>query len=339
MLLRRTSSNLRFLAKNVRKISVSSCVRKDVVPPEDEDPIKRTIRILKDDIKRPIQRYKNLWEEAKRESASLEDLEVDPKKQFQSHCDVLVIGGGAMGSSAAYWLKKRAREGLNVVVVEKDPTYATASTPLSVGGLRQQFSIEENVMMSLFGAEFLRNIKQELGDDVDVNFNPYGYMMLASEEGAETLIENSKMQNELGARNEILTAEQIKRKFPWINTEGIAVGCHGLEKEGWFDPWSLLCAFKNRAIEYGAHYTQAEVVGFQIETDETTMSPHDDFGHLQKLDKAIVKMPNGEIRTIKFAICVLAAGAQSGKIAKMANIGTGRGVLNVPLPVEPRKHK
>jgi len=42
--------------------------------------------------------------------------------RFQTHCDVLVIGGGGVGSSVAYWLKKTAREGLNVCVVEKDDT-------------------------------------------------------------------------------------------------------------------------------------------------------------------------------------------------------------------------
>lgn len=37
-----------------------------------------------------------------------------------SHCDVAIIGGGAVGSSIAYWLKRRAGEDLKVVVIEKD---------------------------------------------------------------------------------------------------------------------------------------------------------------------------------------------------------------------------
>lgn len=152
---------------------------------------------------------------------------------FQSHCDVLVIGGGGIGASIAYWLKKRAQDGLNVVVVEKDPTYKQASTPLSVGGLRQQFSLVENIQMSLYGADFIRNVKEHLGDNVDVNFTPYGYLMLATEQSAEDLKRNSRLQNELGARNEILTARRLKEKFPWLNTDGIELGCHGLEKEGW----------------------------------------------------------------------------------------------------------
>lgn len=43
-------------------------------------------------------------------------------KEFQSHCDIVIIGGGGVGASIAYWLKKRGLDGVNVVVLEKDPT-------------------------------------------------------------------------------------------------------------------------------------------------------------------------------------------------------------------------
>lgn len=124
--------------------------------------------------------------------------------------------------------------------------------------------------MSLYGAEFLRNINEHLHipdeQPIDVNFHPYGYLILASEKGAETLIKNSKLQNSLGAKNIILTPEKLKSRFPWLNTNGIAAGCLGLEKEGWFDPWSLLCAMKNKATHLGAQYIDAEVKGFQYMT-------------------------------------------------------------------------
>lgn len=51
-----------------------------------------------------------------------------------------------------------------------------------------------------------------------------GYLVLASESGAEILAQNSRLQNEMGARNELLTSAQLKVKFPWLNTEGIALG-------------------------------------------------------------------------------------------------------------------
>lgn len=49
-----------------------------------------------------------------------------------------------------------------------------------------------------------------------------------------------------------------------------------------------------------------------------------------------VRTKSGEIKSIKFAIAVIAAGAFSNDIAKMAKIGCGPGMLSVPLPVEPR---
>jgi len=256
---------------------------------------------------------------------------------FQTHCDILVIGGGGVGSSIAYWLKKRARDGLNVVVVEKDPTYKEASTPLSVGGIRQQFSLVENIQMSLYGADFIRNIKEHLGDEVDVNFVPYGYLTLATEESAEILKRNSRLQNELGARNEILTAKRLKEKFPWLNTEGIALGCHGLEKEGWFDPWMMLYSLKKRAIEYGAHYLNGEVAGFEFHSQPGMIIEGVDPGSYERVDRAIVKMPDGSVEPIKFGMCIIAAGAQSGNVARLARIGEGSQVLSVPLPIEPRK--
>ncbi|XP_011867188.1 PREDICTED: FAD-dependent oxidoreductase domain-containing protein 1-like isoform X2 [Vollenhovia emeryi] len=257
-----------------------------------------------------------------------------------AHCDVLIIGGGAIGSSIAYWLKQKVhRNEFNVVVVEKDPTYTKASTTLSVGGLRQQFSLEENIHMSLYGAEFLRNINEHLsvpGDQpIDVNFHPYGYLVLATEAGAETLVQSSKLQNSLGAKNIVLTAEKLKSMFPWINTDGIAAGCLGLEKEGWFDPWSLLCAFKKKATHLGAQYVNAEVKAFQYRTVPGSLD--ENMNPAERLNTAVIETHDGELKKIEFSIAVIAAGAFSGDVAELADIGMGEGLLSVPLPVVPRK--
>jgi FAD-dependent oxidoreductase domain-containing protein 1 len=321
----------------------------DTSPKNPENPVSRTGRILKNDLQRAgnwvkdkIDFYRNINPKQKRHSVPINAIDHfiqnrESTTLFQSHCDILILGGGGIGTSIAYWLKSRANEALNVVVVEKDPTYKTASTPLSVGGLRQQFSLVENIQMSLYGADFLRNIKEHLGDDVDVNFTPHGYLMLATEEGAETLMKNSRLQNELGARNEILTAKQLKAKFPWISTEGIAIGCHGLENEGWFDPWALLYSMKKRAIEHGAHYIHGEAVGFEFEAHKDMVVEGVAPGEYESVSRVNVKLPDGTIEPIKFGTCIIAAGADSGKIGKMARIGRGSGILSIPIPVEPRK--
>lgn len=86
------------------------------------------------------------------------------------------------------------------------------STTLSVGGLRQQFSLPENIRMSLFGAEFLRKLKKRFGSDADVHFHPNGYLCLATEACADQLRDNHILQKELGAINCLLTKNQLKEK-------------------------------------------------------------------------------------------------------------------------------
>lgn len=204
----------------------------DLKPPPAEHPITRTHRILKEDLMRlkkyiPTMNNKSIRENATMWKHTLLGGDGDgfPEDEFfPSHCDIVIIGGGAIGSSIAYYLKERAREGLRIVVLEQDKTYAKASTTLSVGGLRQQFSLEENILMSLYAADFLRNAKHYLGDHVNVNFVPHGYLFLATEEGAEQLEKNSLLQNRLGAKNITLTRKKLKQRFPWLNVDDIALG-------------------------------------------------------------------------------------------------------------------
>lgn len=92
-----------------------------------ENPILRTIRLLKNDMGKVANFFvppKNLTPDKPIEQLDIRDFanRQTETTEFQSHCDVLIIGGGGIGSSIAYWLKKRAFSGLNVVVLEKDPT-------------------------------------------------------------------------------------------------------------------------------------------------------------------------------------------------------------------------
>ncbi|CAH1389191.1 unnamed protein product [Nezara viridula] len=265
------------------------------------------------------------------------------------HCDVLIIGGGCMGSSIAYWLKQRALEGLRVVVVEKDPTvmlsndivekvkYQQCTTVLSVGGLRQQFSLKENIELSLNSADFLRNIKHHLKvegqDPPDIQFQPSGYVFLATEKSANILENNVKLQRSLGAKVELLSPEELKQKFPWLNVENIALGSHGLENEGWFDPYSLLFAFKNKAVNLGVNYLSGEVTNFLFPKNDL----NNEKNSCTQINGASIKLKDGSEHTINFAVVVIAAGGCSGDVAKLAGIGLGTDELAVPLPVEPRK--
>lgn len=96
--------------------------------------------------------------------------------------------------------------------------------PYIQGNLKQHYSLPENLHLAQNTAEFLRNIKENLGNDVCIDYHPTGSLVLASEKYAEKLEHNVKLQNEFGLKNELLTPETIRDKFPWINTDDIKLG-------------------------------------------------------------------------------------------------------------------
>lgn len=66
--------------------------------------------------------------------------------------------------------------------------------------------------MSLYGADFLRKIKERFGEGAYVQYNPQGHLVLADEAGAQQLIDNSVIEREFGVLNELLTKDQLKKK-------------------------------------------------------------------------------------------------------------------------------
>lgn len=93
---------------------------------------------------------------------------------------------------------------------------------------------------------------------------------------------------------------------------------------------------KRRGKELGVNFAHGECVDFEFELKEDMVVQGVEMGEYEAISRAIIKDPNGNHYPIKFAICVIAAGAQSGHVARLANIGKGKGLLSIPLPVEPR---
>lgn len=227
--------------------------------------------------------------------------------------DVVIAGGGVMGSAIAYFLGADPAFTGNVLVVERDPSYANCATTRSWGGIRQQFSTPENVRMSQFAAQFVRQAGELLavdGERPDLAFRERGYLFLASAQGQEILKSNVALQRGLGAEVDLLAPDELARRFPWLETGDLAAGAFGPRNEGWIDPSALLHAFRRKARALGTAYTADEVIGIARERSRVTG----------------VKLRTGG--AIGCGILVNAAGPQAGALAALARID---------LPVRPRK--
>jgi len=233
-----------------------------------------------------------------------------------SSCDVAVVGGGVIGTSVALHLAALGRR--DIVVFEPDAKYTYASAPRSAGGLRQQFSLPVNVELSLYGVDFLKHGLQRLCEgidvDTDVQFKENGYLLLATPDGEAALRENNAVQHSAGAGwIRLLDPSALKARFPWLSTEGVALGSFGERNEGYFDPWALLQAMRKAAMAKGVRFVETAVTAMRMAPDKSI---------------AAVQLADGSDATTKTV--VNAAGAWGGKVVAMCGEVT-------PLPVVPRK--
>jgi FAD-dependent oxidoreductase domain-containing protein 1 len=180
--------------------------------------------------------------------------------------DVAIIGGGIMGSALAYWLT-RLDPNVGVVVIERDPTYTTASSALSAASIRQQFTTPVNIRICQASIGFLRQADELLeveGATVDIGLKERGYLYLAPASGLETLRRAHTIQTQLGADVALLDTTALAARFPWLNTSDLAAGSLGLNGEGWFDGYSLLTGFATKARSQGVNYVRGEVCGLGV---------------------------------------------------------------------------
>ncbi|WID95186.1 FAD-binding oxidoreductase [Bosea vestrisii] len=222
---------------------------------------------------------------------------------------IVIIGGAIVGSCVAYFLRRTGFLG-PLTVVERDPTYQFSSTALSAASIRTQFGTPVNVHMSLFGADFFRNIKKHFGAAADIGFIERGYLILGSHETVDERRAGVEMQNSEGAEITALEPDAAKARFPWLNVEGLGIATTAERNEGWFDAWSLLSLVRGAARDLGVTYVHAGVDHILVRGDRAVG----------------VKLQTGTVLPLDW--CINAAGANSANV--LAGLGIG-------LPVSPRK--
>ena len=179
-------------------------------------------------------------------------MERDPK---HTSYDVIIIGGAIMGSSTAWFLTELTDFDGSVLVVERDPTYAFASTTHTNSCIRQQFSTELNVRISQFGADFINNFRARMGGDPSVpelSIRSFGYLYLADTVAfADVLRANAKVQHAAGAQTELLSADDIAAAYPFYNVDDIVLGSINRVNEGYWDGATVFDWWRRQARQRG----------------------------------------------------------------------------------------
>src|SRR4051812_34647678 len=224
--------------------------------------------------------------------------------------DVAIIGGGATGCAAAYFLKGAGVD--KVCVIEPDPTYAKASTPVATGGCRRLFGLPENIRMSQFSIGFFKDFAAHVAVDgyaPDVQWRERGYLFVVGPRHAAALEKNYQLEKELGVNVELMDRGAIAARYPWMRTDDLAAGVLSPE-DGWLDPNSVLQGLRKKAQALGVEFIRDRVVGLATSRGKVTGMELAAGAHIRA--DAVVN----------------AAGCWSGSIAKLAGMD---------LPVNPMR--
>ncbi len=217
---------------------------------------------------------------------------------FPKTVDIVIIGGGVMGASAAYHLAKRGAG--KILLLEKESHFGTGATGRCAGGVRYQFSTEINVQLSLHSLPMIERFKEEIGQDP--GYHKYGYLLVATnEKEVQAFKQNVAMQNRLGVQTELLSGDEVRRRLPLMRFDDALAGTFH-HKDGTADPNSIVMGYVTAAQKMGVTaLTGVEVIGVTVSGGEVRS----------------VKTNLGEVEA---RVVLNTAGPWSGLISAMAGV-------------------
>jgi sarcosine oxidase subunit beta len=178
----------------------------------------------------------------------------------RSSADVVIVGGGAVGTSAAYHLAA-ARVG-SVLLMERAGALGTGSTGACAGGFRQQFSSEVNIRLSRAAVPMITGFSEAHGLPLEVSQD--GYLFLVRGESLwRDYLATVEVQRALGVPVEVLTPEEAMALIPGLSPIGLVGATFGPE-DGIADPSGLTLGYATAARRAGAEIT----VGVDVQAVE-----------------------------------------------------------------------
>lgn len=221
--------------------------------------------------------------------------------------DVVIIGGGIVGLSIAFHLA--ALRAGTIAVVER-LTLASGATARATGGIRQQFTTEAQVRLSLESVRFYERFTELTGRPFP--FRQIGYLfLLPDEQRLDSFRHAVDLQRRIGVPSELLTAEEVGRRWTALRAEGYA-GATYCETDGVGPPADAAYGLSARSRELGVRIVEGvEVTGFERGG-----------GRVQG-----VQTSGGRIAA---PAVVIAAGPWAAKVGRMAGV-------TLPVTAHPRQ--
>lgn len=217
---------------------------------------------------------------------------------------IVVIGGGVMGASAAYHLALKGCK--DVVLLEKEAFFGQGATGRCAGGIRYQFSTEINIRLSQLSLPMLERFEAETGQAIDLRWPGYLFL-LTREADVQKFRSNVALQHRLGVQTEWLTGDEIRQRVPQLAADDVLAGTYH-SKDGLADPNGVVAGYISAGRRLGVQaFTDTAVTDIEIGNGRIT-AVHTNHGR------------------IACEVVVNAAGPWSAIISDMARI---------PLPVTP----
>src|SRR5215831_8576106 len=184
--------------------------------------------------------------------------------------EVVIIGGGIIGASIAYHLRQDGLSG-RLIIIERDTTYARATTPMSMGGVRQQYAAPCNIALARYSLQFYEQFDEIMigaWGRPQAHFHQRGYLFLFDETQRSAMLQKYSVQRQMGVEVEILSPQQVLELFPHLGLDDITGAIYG-RRDGYLNPRGALQGFVERARELGCTWLQDEVVRFTPTTGQT----------------------------------------------------------------------
>src|SRR5438552_1517508 len=181
--------------------------------------------------------------------------------RFTMTAEVIIIGGGIVGSGIAYHLTEMGCR--DVLIVEREAHQGKGSTGKSMGGVRAQFATTVNIQMSLYSIPFFQRFEEVMGHPS--GYRDQGYLFVATRQAhLDYLRANFQRQARLGLKNvHLVDREDILRVVPQIRSDDILGGSF-CSTDGFVDPHSVMTGFTLRAADRGMKiWREAEVTGLE----------------------------------------------------------------------------